>query len=119
MDFKIVSSNGLGGQMTWDKADNLLTSVILSLGIDRGTFFQDPTFGSRLFEIKKLTTKSVNLAQQYIEEALQWLLDTGKAANITVQVERDSIDRTRLNVRVQVEERDGNQITYDLYKDLV
>ena len=119
MDFKIVSTDGLGGEMSWDKAEDLGTHVALSLSVNQGDFFQDPTFGSRLFEVKKLTTKGMNLAQQYIEEALQWLLDTGKASNIDVFVERDSIDRNRLNIRVQVEERDGNQITYDLYKEFV
>lgn len=119
MDFKIVSTDGLGGEMSWSKADNLGTQVALSLSTNVGDFFQDPTFGSRLSEVTKLTTKGLNLAQQYIEEALQWLLDTGKAANIDVFVERDSIDRSRLNIQVQVEERDGNQISYDLYKELV
>ena len=119
MDYQILSTEGLAGEMTWDKADSLLTHIILSLSIDQGTFFQDPTFGSRLSEIKKVNTTNINLAQQYIEEALQWLLDTGKAAQILVNVERDSIDRSRLNIRVQVEEADGNEITYDLYKELV
>lgn len=119
MDFLVLSTDGLGGEMSWDKADNLLTHIIMSLSTNRGTFFQDPAFGSRLFEIKKLSPKALNLAQQYVEEALKWLLDTGKAEEITAYVERDNIDRSRLNIRVQVAESDGNQITYDLYKTLI
>lgn len=119
MDFKVLSDNGLAGQMEWDKSDSILTNIILSLSVNRGDFFQDPTFGSELYKIKKLNTSSINLARQYISRALQWLIDTGKANSIDVTVERDSIDRSRMNIRVQAEESDGNQITYDTYKTLV
>lgn len=119
MDFKITSTDGLGGDMAWDKAEDLLTHVILSLAVRYGDFFQLPEFGSKLYTITKITDKSLNLAKQYIEEALQWLLDTSKAESITVLVERDIVDRSRMNIRVQVEERDGNQITYDTYHTLV
>ena len=56
--------------------------------------------GSRLWLLHraKLTRQTVLRAQEYAEEALQWLVDDGVADGFTVQSERQGLDRLALGV---------------------
>ena len=56
--------------------------------------------GSRLWLLSraKLTDETVLQAQEYAEEALQWLVDDGVAAAVQVQVERQSLDRLAIGI---------------------
>jgi phage gp46-like protein len=84
--------------------DALATSVYLSLFTDRRAedddtlpdgsnnrrgWWADPAFGSRLWLLtrEKQIPQTLNRARQYAEQALQWLLDDGIAATITVTTE--------------------------------
>lgn len=69
--------------------------------------------GSRLWLLNraKLTTETVLRAKQYAEQSLQWLVDDGVAASVTVIAERQGLsmlalavlivrgDKTALNIR--------------------
>ncbi|PPU93960.1 hypothetical protein XalbCFBP2523_04690 [Xanthomonas albilineans] len=54
--------------------------------------------GSRLWLLAraKLTPSTVQRAQDYAEEALQWLIDDGVAARIAVRAERQSLSTLAL-----------------------
>lgn len=56
--------------------------------------------GSRLWLLSraKLTDETILKAQEYAEEALQWLVDDGVAAAVQVQVERQSLDTLALGI---------------------
>jgi len=87
MDFSLNIDNrtGLAG-MTFEMATdgNLANNVYLSLMIKRGSFFQNPAFGSRLHLLQraKNTSRTEALAVEYCKEALQWLIDVGRVAEI-------------------------------------
>lgn len=69
--------------------------------------------GSRLWLLSraKLTSETVLKAKEYAEQALQWLIDDGVVAQVTVQAERQGLsmlalgvvivrgDKTKLNIR--------------------
>lgn len=58
--------------------------------------------GSRLWLLarSKLLPETVQLAREYAQEALQWLIDDGVASRIVVEAERQGLDRLALACRV-------------------
>jgi phage gp46-like protein len=111
MDFTLSSVNGKP-TMGWLKSMNITSNIVVLTSLRKGSFFQNPSLGNELFNIKKLTDQNVNLAKQYIEEALAPLLQTGRATSIAVTTERDSGDVNRLNYKVEATQPDGLIITY-------
>lgn len=121
MDFKIYAENA-AGQMTFDKADNIFNNVFLSLMIEKGSFFQNPEIGSRLHLLKraKNTEKTAALAEEYCKEALQWLIDTGRAKKIDVFSQRDRLqDLNRLKLLIEVTQAGGRQVSFETFVEVV
>lgn len=106
MDFAITINNQTGlGEMTFDQATTLMNNVYLSLKVDRGSFFADTSFGSRLYLLRraKNTETTMRMAIDYCKEALQWLLDTKKATAVEVWADRDRTqDLHRLKLLIEV-----------------
>lgn len=118
MSFSVTSKDG-APVMSFQSGSDLLTNVILSVEIARGTFFAAPDFGLRRRPQAKSTPRTARLIKQDIEEALQWLLDTGRATSIEVEVEIDSADRHRIKWRALVTGAKGNQISYEKFVEVV
>jgi phage gp46-like protein len=123
MDFKIDIEQGTGlGQMTFEKVEDITNNIYLSLMIRKGSFFQNPEFGSRLHLLyrAKNTEKTAALAAEYCKEALRWLIDIGRASSIDVSTERDrSEDLHRLKILVEVTLVDGRQVTFETFMEVV
>jgi phage gp46-like protein len=106
MDFAIIIDNQTGvGQMTYEKATTLMNNIYLSLKVGRGSFFADTNFGSRLYLLRrsKNTPVTMQLAIDYCKEALQWMIDSGKAQLVNVYAERDRTqDLHRLKLLIEV-----------------
>jgi phage gp46-like protein len=120
MDFKIDIKQGRG-QMTFEKVDDIRNNIYLSLMVRRGSFFQNPNFGSRLHELfrAKNTDKTAALAKEYCKEALQWLIDTGRATEINISTEKDPNELNRLKILVEATQSDGRKVTFDTYLEVV
>ncbi len=123
MDFKILTDDDATvGQMTFDPAGDIMNNVYLSLVVKRGSWFQNPEFGSRLHLLQraKNTEKTAALAEEYCREALQWLLDNGRATRVDVHTERDrSQDLHRLKLLVEVTQADGRTVSFDRFVEVV
>lgn len=77
--------------------------------------------GSRLWLLsrEKITTDTLNRANDYIKEALSWMLDDGVAAKITTEVLRSGLTEAAANVNIY--QRDGTvyNLTFDeFWKEL-
>lgn len=119
MDFAIAIQDGQP-LMTLEKADTIFNNVYLSLVVQRGAWFQNPAFGSRLHLLKKNVPRSASLAEEYAREALQWLLDTGKATQIEIRAERDRLqDLHRLKLWVEVTQADGQILPFEHFVEVV
>ncbi|USE78056.1 phage GP46 family protein [Cupriavidus gilardii] len=72
------------------QTDTLANAVYLRLATPLGSWWADPTLGSRLHELKreKDVARVAVLARQYAEQALRPLLNDGRATAITVQTSR-------------------------------
>ncbi len=121
-DFKLIVNENGQSEMSFDKAEGIYNNIYLSLTIQRGSFFQNPDFGSRLHLLKraKNTAQTAASAKDYVLEALRWLLDTGKAEKIEVEVERDPLtDPHRLKLLVTVTQADGTEVTFTEFMEVV
>jgi phage gp46-like protein len=124
MDFAIETTDGITGQMTFDQATdrNLSNNIFLSLAVRRGSFFQNPSFGSRLYLLlrKKNSAQTAALAKEYVREALQWIVDAGRASAIDITVERDTtVDLSRLKLLIQATKADGETVTFTTFTEVV
>ncbi len=121
MDFAITT-DGTTGQMTFDKVTDIMNNIYLSLMVKKGSFFQTPEFGSRLHLLHraKNTAGTAKLAEEYCKEALQWLLDTGRAKKIDVYSQRDRLqDLNRLKLLVEVTQSDGRQVSFETFVEVI
>ncbi len=119
MDFKLTT-DGLTADMTWDKADSILNNLWLSLAVEQGTFFARPSFGMRSLRGEKLTARTVELARQYAVEAVQWVIDIGRATDINIQAEADKSSATgRIELLVAATQADGRQVSFEKFVEVV
>lgn len=77
------------GSYTGARTTTLSNAVYLRLQTPLGSYWADPTLGSRLDELKreKDVARVSGLAKQYAEQALQPLLDDGRATSIMVSTQ--------------------------------
>jgi phage gp46-like protein len=103
-------------------ADTTITNnIYLSLMVPQGSWFHNPEFGSRLHLLRreKNTERTAYLAREYCREALQWLLDSGRATAIDITVQSDrSLDPYRLLILVEATQADGMQISFTLFQEV-
>ncbi len=60
--------------------------------------------GSKLYLLKrkKITNQTIMDAREYIEQALQWMIEDGVATEINAEVERNASDVNRVDALVQI-----------------
>lgn len=120
MSFAVTIDDSGRPAMTFAAGNALFTNVVLSLEIRRGDFFADPAFGLRRRPRLKNTPSTAKLVKGDMEEALKWLLSTGRAAEVVVTVTRDlAADRQRLTGHVRVTGVRGNQVSYEKFVEVV
>lgn len=121
MDYAIAIENGnLAGSMTWEPCADLSNNIYLSLAIERGSWWHNPQFGLRKRDRLKNTEATAALIRHDYKEALQWLIDTGRAKSVTVTSERDrSVDLHRLKLRVEVVAANGRTATFEIFREVV
>lgn len=75
---------------TGSRTSTLTNAVYLRLATPLGSWWADPTLGSRLHELQRAKDLSRldTLARQYAEQALAPLLQDGRASRITVDSQR-------------------------------
>jgi len=98
MDFSVAQSQNDHLYMSLECVRDIRNNILLSLHIQKGSFFQNLEFGSRLYELKRLTDSTTRLAKQYAEDALSWITESGKVEEIEVSVQADG-DKLLLSVK--------------------
>jgi len=86
--------------------------VIPDGGTDRRGWWGEAEFGSRLWllEREKQMPSVLIRAREYSEEALQWLIDDGVAASITVTTEW--VKAGMLGLRIEIQRPDNTSETH-------
>jgi phage gp46-like protein len=95
--------NPTTGDLTGQRISTLANAVYLRLTTPLGSYWADPLLGSRLHELRreKDKTRVGSLAVQYAQQALQGLIDDGRATSITVTVEQKHDGWLRLLIEVE------------------
>ena len=117
MGYKITLVNGKP-ERTYDQDETIATDIALSLLVEQGSWFFDRTFGRRKRN-KKNTAQSIGELVQDCNQALKWLLDTGKAKSIDVIAEPDVNDRTRANVMVTAGQANDKIVTFQTFISVI
>lgn len=78
------------GALSRDPAAGLANAVYLRLMTPLGSWFGDPTLGSRLHELQREKDRArvERMARQYSEQALAPVLADGRASSIVVTTQR-------------------------------
>jgi phage gp46-like protein len=121
MDYRIETRSGMG-EMTFEMSTdmNLLNNIYLSLMVTRGTFFARPGFGCRRLDRAKNIVSNADLMHDYCREALQWLIDCGRAKSFAITVERDPRDDPhRLRILVVATKADLTAVSFETYLEVV
>lgn len=97
-----------------DPAGGLANAVYLRIVTPLGSWWADPALGSRLHELvrEKDVARVQRLAVQYVQQALQPLMDDGRASSVEVQTERVP---GRLNLHVVIVDAAQAERTFDLF----
>lgn len=92
----------LDGRLVLDAAQGLGNAVYLRLMTPLGSYWADVALGSRLHELQreKDLARVAVLARQYAEDALQPLIDDGRAQDVEVITQRPHDGRLLLLVTV-------------------
>ena len=123
MDFALALDSGIPA-LTLTPATDIMNLVYTSLMIRKGAWWFNPAFGSRLYELQrgKATDRTLRLARDYAAEALQWLIDTGKATAVAT----DSFWETpmgaaskRMGLLVTVTQKNGTPVTFQTFVEVV
>lgn len=94
------------------RTQTLANAVYLRLATPLGSYWADPTLGSKLHTLKreKDTARVAVLARQYAEQALAPLLDDGRAEQVSVTTTRRAPGW--LDLHVQVVDATGQEQTF-------
>lgn len=100
------------GEYLPERINHLGNAVYIRLATPLGSWWADPSIGSRLHELarEKDVPRVGLLARQYSEQALQPLLDDGRARSITVTVQQPHNGRCLL--LITVEDATGREQTF-------
>lgn len=102
----------LEGALKRDQSNGLLNSIWLRLNTPLGTYWADKTLGSKLHLLRreKDVVRVQRLAKQYAEQALQPILDAGRATSITVTTEQPH--NGRMHLLIEVVAASGETLTF-------
>ncbi|MDP3427472.1 MAG: phage GP46 family protein [Humidesulfovibrio sp.] len=103
------------GALVPDPARGLANAVYLRLKTPLGSYWADAALGSRLHELQreKDVARVAILAKAYCEQALQPLLDDGRALAFSVGTER--LHDGRLGLAVRVTDAGGREHLFNHY----
>lgn len=101
------------GSYTGQSINNLQNAVYLRLMTPRGSYWADVNLGSLLYtlEREKDVQRVSLLAKQYAEQALQPLINDGRAVDI--QVTTVQPHNGRLHLHIEVTQQAGEKFTFN------
>jgi phage gp46-like protein len=114
---------GVGSSLQRDPANGLANAAYLRLMTPLGSWFADPTLGSRLHELQreKDVSRVQRLAKQYAQDALKPLVQDGRAVSLEVETERQKDDSGagRLALLVRLSDAQGSASVFKVYVKVV
>ncbi len=105
-----------GDYLTNESVQGIENELYIRLVTPLGSWFANPALGSRLHELKrqKDLPRFGKLAVQYAEQALQPVLDEGRAQSITVSLREKTKSRLKLMIEAVDNSGSKNAFEYEL-----
>lgn len=120
MDFSILINDSGLPEMSFEKSGDIFNNVYLSLNIIKGTWWFNPAWGMPDTRRMKNTAQNARLIAVWIKDALQWMIDVGRAVSIEVETERDAINSPdRLKAIVTVKQPNEISVTFTHFVKVV
>ena len=88
--------------------------ALMSVFSGWNTLFQRPDFGCRYREVDRISENNLKLISVYILDALNWLINTGKATKNEASAVQ--VDTHRIRIDVLVTQTDGQIIQFAVFK---
>lgn len=100
------------GDYSGSQTTTVINAAYLRLVTPLASYWADPLLGSRLYELEreKDLTRVYKLARQYAEQALQPLIDDGRARSITITTEQ--IKKNWLYLHIEILAGSGDVTTF-------
>lgn len=120
VDFLLSYDDSGNISMSYEKSENILNNIILSIDVQKGKYALNRNFSSRVKELtsgSKNITDAETLLKQFIEEGLQWLLDIGRAKSI--EIETEAVGLHRIDITVTAEQMNGIFVPYSTFFSVV
>ena len=101
---------------------DILNEIYLSLKIRLGSWYGNPARGSQLYTLKKMIVggpdDTATRAKEMCQNALQWIVDAGRATSIDVETSVDP-ERvlSRLNIQITAYQN-GQPLVYEFFKEV-
>lgn len=99
--------------------NSLFNNIFLSLFVRKGSWFHNLQFGSELHLIKKITDKSIKMAEQTCRDTLNWLITIGRAVKIDVSVNRIPENKNAIGIYVSVQKPDASVDTFSWFYSVI
>ncbi len=109
-----MADKGINTAFKW--VDPIYNNLFLSINVQQGDQFWNPTFGTKLNQIKKASGDSANLARDQMIQATKWMLEVGKVKAIDIQI---VVNGSRFDITATVTKNDGTVKPFALWYDVI
>jgi hypothetical protein len=99
--------------------DPLYINIWYSLNVVRGAMFTNPDFGLKKRTVRTTDDDSMAELKQDYNNALQWIIDLGRAVAIDIVVQRNASLRTRADAVISITRPDKTIQTYNVWQDVL
>lgn len=101
--------------LTSSLADVVRNNIILSIMIRRGELPGAPNFGSRRYDITNGGDAGARDLERYDAEALQWIIDIGRAKTIEIKAWPEPGEPGRYNELITATLTDGEIVPFQTF----
>jgi phage gp46-like protein len=114
VDF-VYDETALTFKLTESLADVVRNNIIMSIMINKGELIDSPLLGSRRNEIKSGGINGARELEYYDREALQWIIDIGRAISIDIKTWPEPVQPERLNETIAATLPDGEIVPFNTF----
>ncbi len=102
--------------------DSLFNTIWIALQVEKGSLFFDLEFGSRLHLLRqssKITDNTLVMAEEYVKEALNWLVDIERLKSFQPIASKNNENINRIDIQINAFKSNDEFVTYNVWYDLV
>ena len=110
------------GDFDFQLQDSLFNNIFISSNTPKGSRVDDPNFGSKIFTLLssgKVTQNTLDLAVEYNEECVQWMIKINKIKSVTVTASINKKNTSQVDCIWDVVRADGTSVKFKTWFNVV